>query len=581
MKQILLSLFIFSFSVCFAQNQTKTLTVKQYSTTDTMHNSIKDSVIIINNPNLYHPKKQKSNILNKVTGLFKTGPSKKELKNQNDYLKYIIDSLQNEIIELNTPIELIDTEEDNEINPGMLEEIDDFRADSLARMDTVFNPDSLLSLWYLQEEIDMTNPQLALNDTIELTSNIPDSVYLEKLKKMNSFISIPYNKIIRNHIIYYTEKLSKNNVENLLGLAQYYMPIFDEIFSDYDMPVELKAMAVIESALRSKAVSRARAKGMWQFMYSTGKRYNLLINSYVDERYDPIKSAHAAAKYLQDSYQIFGDWSLAIASYNCGAGNVNKAIRRSGKKDFWGIYWYLPRETRGYVPSFIAALYLMNYYQDYGFVPTDMKMPVHTDTLQVNKMLHFKQIEHFTGISENELKNLNPQYLHNIIPGTEKTYTLRLPYNYTMNFVNNEKDIYNWEKDKYFNPTVLKQIKQTGSSQGTRIVHRVRRGETLSGLASKYHVRISDIKHWNRIGKYLRQGQRLILYPHSHYQASSSSSKTYTSKGYIWYTVKRGDTVSGIATKFRGATINSIFKLNHLNKHSKIYPGKRLKIKKK
>ena len=351
------------------------------------------------------------------------------------------------------------------------------------------------------------------------------------------------------------------------------------------MPLELTAMAVIESALNTKAVSRARAKGMWQFMYSTAKRYGLTINSYVDERFDPIASAHAAARYLRDSYLIFGDWSLAIASYNCGAGNVNKAIRRSGgSKDFWEIYPYLPRETRGYVPSFFAALYAMKYYKEHNLTPEFIPMPPHTDTIKVNKMLHFEQIAHYTGASIEELRTHNPQYLHDIIPGTEKEYILQLPYQYTGAFIDHEKEIYAYKDSVYFSPAAMKQIQQ--SAEPSKITHRVKRGETLSHIALRYGVTVKNIQRWNGIGTRIREGQRLAIYTNgsgpSAKSSSSSSGKVSTSvsNGYVMYTVRSGDNLWNIAKKFSGVSVSDIQRLNGLSKNSKIYPGKKLKIKK-
>ena len=203
--------------------------------------------------------------------------------------------------------------------------------------------DSLLNIWYLQQKVSETWDGEYDMDTVKFASNVPDSVYIERIKAMNSFIDLPYNNIVRNYIVLYSEKMNER-MGQVLGLCSYYMPIIEEIFDKHDIPLELKAMAVIESAMNPSAVSRAGAKGMWQFMYSTAKIYGLDINSFVDERLDPVESAHAAAEYMKDAYNIFGDWNLAIASYNCGAGNVNRAIRRSGgKRAFWDIYPYLPR----------------------------------------------------------------------------------------------------------------------------------------------------------------------------------------------------------------------------------------------
>ena len=443
--------------------------------------------------------------------------------------------------------------------------------------------DSLLSLWYQQRDLNLMEVEPSDIDTIEMVSDIPDSIYISRLQKLNPYISVPYNRIIRNHIVYYTQKMPEK-MERILGLATYYIPIFEEIFDQYDMPLELTAMAVIESALNPKAVSRARAKGMWQFMYSTAKRYGLTINSYVDERFDPIASAHAAARYLRDSYLIFGDWTLAIASYNCGAGNVNKAIRRSGgSKDFWEIYPYLPRETRGYVPSFFAALYAMRYYKEHNLTPEHIPMPPHTDTIKVNKMLHFEQIAHYTGASIEELRTHNPQYLHDIIPGTEKEYILQLPYQFTGAFIDHEDEIYAYNDSVYFSPAALKKIQQ--SAEPSKIIHRVKRGETLSHIALRYGVSVKNIQRWNGIGTRIREGQRLAIYTKGNGPATSSSSSsgkvnTSVSNGYVMYTVRSGDNLWNIAKKFSGVSVNDLQRLNGLSKNSKIYPGKKLKIKK-
>ena len=493
----------------------------------------------------------------------------------NEALMMELDSLYRKYADLEVYEELAEADS---INMGAMD-MDGIESIS----DTSFiSRDSLLSLWYQQRNLNLMEIEPSDIDTIEMVSDIPDSVYISRLQKLNPYISVPYNRIIRNHIVYYTQKMPEK-MERILGLATYYIPIFEEIFDQYDMPLELTAMAVIESALNTKAVSRARAKGMWQFMYSTAKRYGLTINSYVDERFDPIASAHAAARYLRDSYLIFGDWSLAIASYNCGAGNVNKAIRRSGgSKDFWEIYPYLPRETRGYVPSFFAALYAMKYYKEHNLTPEFIPMPPHTDTIKVNKMLHFEQIAHFTGASIEELRTHNPQYLHDIIPGTEKEYILQLPYQYTGAFIDHEKEIYAYKDSVYFSPAAMKQIQQ--SAEPSKITHRVKRGETLSHIALRYGVTVKNIQRWNGIGTRIREGQRLAIYTNGSGPSAKSSSggkvSTSVSNGYVMYTVRSGDNLWNIAKKFSGVSVSDIQRLNGLSKNSKIYPGKKLKIKK-
>ena len=310
------------------------------------------------------------------TGIFKrtrNTKTKAALVKENRELSMLVDSLTAEIGKYRTEIREKDslTAEILEI----YEENEDKNVLGLSPEEyTPEVTDSLLNLWYLHKKMSTEDfvPEYDM-DTVRFESNVPDSVYIQRLKAMNSFIDLPYNSIVRNYIILYSEKMS-GSMPELLGLCSYYMPIFEEIFNEHDMPEELKALAVIESALNPTAVSRAGAKGMWQFMYSTAKLYGLTIDSFVDERFDPVKSAHAVAAYLEDAYNIFGDWNLAIASYNCGAGNVNKAIRRSGgRRAFWDIYPYLPRETSGYVPAFVGALYTMTYYKEHGIVPETIR----------------------------------------------------------------------------------------------------------------------------------------------------------------------------------------------------------------
>ncbi len=464
--------------------------------------------------------------------------------------------------------------------------------------------DSLVDIWYLHQSISEDGEAEYPMDSVHFTSNVPDSVYVNRLKAMNSFITLPYNDIVRNYIILYSEKMP-SKIGKIIGLCRYYMPMFDEIFNEYDLPEELKAMAVIESALNPLATSRAGAKGMWQFMYRTAKLYGLYIDSFVDERMDPEASARAAAQYLKDSYEMFGNWSLAIASYNCGAGNVNKAIRRAGgKTGFWDIYPYLPRETRGYVPAFVGALYTMHYYKEHGIVPEATGIAPAVDTFRINKMLHFKQVNELVGVPVEDLRNLNPQYCHDIVPGNEREFILKIPHSYVNGFISVEDSLYSYKADEFFNPVNLKKIKDGGD--GERIVYKVRSGDALSKIASRYHVTVTQIKRWNNLSSNnIRIGQNLVIYrggvapasagsSSSTSASSSSSSSSTTSSGssasassssasssgdYTVYTVKDGDSLYTIAKKYPGVSAQNIMDYNHISS-SKIRPGMKLKIPK-
>lgn len=506
-----------------------------------------------------------------------------KIKEENKRLRQELDSLKMELERYKADLQYSDS-----IANEMIELYGDNEGQSAIGIGpedyTAEVSDSLLNIWYAHrmasedgiEEFDM--------DSIRFQSNVPDEVYIERLKKMNSFISLPYNEIVKNYIILYSEKMP-TKMSHMLGLCQYYMPIFEKTFNKYDLPEELKAMAVIESAMNPLAVSRAGAKGMWQFMYSTAKMYGLHIDSFVDERLDPVKSAEAAAQYLQDSYEIFGDWNLAIASYNCGAGNVNKAIRRSGgKRAFWDIWPYLPRETRGYVPAFVGALYAMTYHKEHGIKPEAVEMPVHVDTFRINKQLHLKQVAELTGAPLEELKNLNPQYRHEIIPGNSREYILRLPYTYTNAFIEYEDSVYTHKYDEFFNPTTIKKIQDGGD--GERIVYRVKSGDNLGRIASRHRCSVAQIKRWNGLkSNNIRVGQRLVIYKGGGPSSSSSSASTSSSSAASGsqspaptgtYTVKSGDTLSGIATR-HGVTVAQLKQWNNLTSNN-IKIGQKLKL---
>lgn len=380
------------------------------------------------------------------------------------------------------------------------------------------NLDSMLNLWYVQEAIDSAAVEEPMDlDSADIVAELPDSVYIRRLSQLNSLISLPFNRIVRNYINVYTQK-KREQVSVMLGLTEYYFSIFDEVLDRYQLPMELRILPIIESALNPRAVSRVGATGLWQFMYSTGRRYNLQVDSYVDQRRDPIASTEAAARYLRDLYGIYHDWTLVIAAYNCGPGNVNKAIRRSGgKRGYWDIYYHLPRETRGYVPAFIAANYVMNYAQEHNIYAQSLPLPRTTDTVVVHGRLHLKQVSHSLGVPMQQLRDLNPQYKHDLLP-SRKMNILRLPLEHIGEFIDKEGAIRAYKDSIYLNP---KQIREPVHYAGDyyvpegakRIRYKVCPGDVLGVIAENFHVRVSDIRRWNHIrGSRIRAGQTLYIY---------------------------------------------------------------------
>ncbi len=521
--------------------------------------------------------------------------SRKRLQQENRQLQSQVDSLRKELAKARRESaekdsianEMIGIYEENRFRTAAGLNPEDYNQDVT---------DSLLNIWYLHRQTRNNGEGDYDMDSIRFTSNVPDNVLKERLAKMNSFITLPYNENVRNYMILYSEKMP-TKMSQILGLCQYYMPIFEETFSKYNLPEELKYMAIIESALNPVAVSRAGAKGMWQFMYRTAISYGLEINSFVDERLDPFKSADAAARYLIDSYNIFGDWNLAISSYNCGAGNINKAIRRNGgSRDFWSVYNYLPKETRGYVPAFVGAMYAIRYSKEYGLNPAPIQMPAQLDTFEIRKNLHFKQISELVGISVDELRNLNPQYINDIIPGDSKTYVLRIPYNYTNDFIANEDSLYTYKAAEYLNPqTLASTAKTTSSSSGSGpIIYKVKKGDSLGKIAARYKVTVSQLKNWNHLrSSTISIGQKIRVYKggapvSSASKATSDAAKAASSVArtssndsmdYTVYTVKAGDTLSGIAKAYPGMTAEKIMKFNGIG--SNIKPGMKIRIPKR
>lgn len=362
-------------------------------------------------------------------------------------------------------------------------------------------------------------------------------VYIDRLKRLPNIMEMPYNEIVQKFIDRYTGRL-RRSVSYMLGASNFYMPIFEDALMAYDVPLELKYLPVIESALNPKATSRVGAAGLWQFMPSTGKQYGLEINSLVDERRDPVKSSYAAARFLRDLYKIYGDWSLVIAAYNCGPENVRKAIQRSnGKADYWSIYPYLPRETKGYVPAFIAANYVMTYYCDHNICPMRTTLPAKTDTVTVTRDVHLKQIADVCGVSLDELRALNPQYRRDIVNGNSKPSAIRLPISVVNSFISNEDSIYNYQADQLFTRRSLVEVDEsvqprssysrksysssssTGrSKKGKRNRKKstrsksvtIKNGDTLSEIAARHHTTVKKLRKLNGIsGSNIRAGKKI------------------------------------------------------------------------
>lgn len=352
----------------------------------------------------------------------------------------------------------------------------------------------------------------------EMPPPISDSICKLRLSKMPCIMEMPYNSTIRSFIDLYTIR-KRTQLEYMLGMSEYYFPLFEQVLGANNLPLELKYLSIIESALNTTIVSRMGAAGLWQLMIGTGRMYGLEINSLVDERLSPVKATKAAARFLKDLYSIYGDWNLVIASYNCGPGNVNKAIRRSGgKRDYWAIYPFLPRETRSYVPIFIAANYSMRYYAEHNMCPVQVNMPVITDTIMVHQRINLEQIAAVLNLPIEEIRLLNAQYRRDIIPGNIKPYTLTLPLNYANSFIDKYDEIVAYKADELVNNRrseieILQQspVSSPGGS-GRVIYHKVKSGQTLGGVAEKYGISMAKLRKWNHIkGSTIQIGQRLKI----------------------------------------------------------------------
>lgn len=354
--------------------------------------------------------------------------------------------------------------------------------------------------------------------------NLPDinpvygkDEYVERLRSLPTEMEMVHNDAVQACIDRYTGRL-RRTVSLMLGATNFYMPIFEQALEAYGLPLELKYLPVIESALNPNAVSRVGATGLWQFMLATGKQYGLEVNTLYDERRDPLKASNAAAHYLSDLYKIFGDWNLVIAAYNCGPENINKAIHRAnGSKDYWEIYPYLPKETRGYVPAFIAANYVMNYYCEHNICPMTTELPAKTDTVMINRDVHFEQIAQVLNMPLSQIQELNPQYRKNIINGSTRPMDLRLPSSLVASFIDNEQAIYDYNAEEYIKKRAEVAVNETQaattsrSSTGAKTVT-VRKGDTLGSIAKRNRTTVAKIRQLNGLkNNNIRAGQKLRL----------------------------------------------------------------------
>lgn len=457
--------------------------------------------------------------------------------------------------------------------------------------------DDLRNKWYIEnidsvDYIDAATVQKIKHDRISFTGDI----IVQQMDSLNSAIQLTYNNIVRSYIDLYTLR-RREQVCSMMGLAEYYFPMFEEELDRQGLPLELKYLPVIESALNPIAFSRAGASGLWQFMYGTGKQYKLNIDSYIDERRDPKKSTVAAVTYLKDLYNIYGDWMLVIAAYNCGPGNVNKAIRRSGGvKNYWDVYFHLPKETRGYVPTFIAAMYVFNYSEDYNLYPLKSDFPPLCDTVMIRKKLHFEQIAQVVNMPLEQIIELNPQYKNNIIPATAyNPLAIKMPYNYASEFVEKHDSVLAYNRLKYFDnkdrivdPRARYQdFVQTSPNVPKKVYYTVKRGDVLGSIANKYKVRVSDLKYWNKIKKNtVRRGQKLVVYLPSkgnneaiaEVSVKSESSSKASKSNYTYHKVKRGENLWTIARKYPGVSNKDIILWNNITNAKVVKAGTRLKI---
>ena len=424
--------------------------------------------------------------------------------------------------------------------------------------------DSLINEWmakkYLYPDTTCANPDYNPTFTTE--------EYQERLRRLPVVMEMPYNSVVQKFIDQYSGRL-RRTVSYALGAGNFYIPIFEEALDYYGLPLELKHLPVIESALEPKAKSPAGAVGLWQFMLATGKRYDLKVNSLIDERQDPYKSSWAAARYLRDLYKIYRDWNLVIAAYNCGPTNVNKAIHRvNGVRDYWAIYPYLPSETRGYVPAFIAANYIMNYYCEHNICPMKTKLPITTDTVTIMRDLHMQQVAELCNIDVEAIQALNPQYRTQLIPGSSGPMTLRLPTETLNTFIDLKDSVYNYRVDELLTRRSCVEVDDRLDNRSVASKRRAARQQSASESSSS--SRSSASKSSSRKSSRSSSSK-------SSSRSSRSSRKSKKVKSSASATVRKGDTLIEIAHR-NGTTVEKLKKKNKI-KGNMIKPGQKLKVK--
>ncbi len=485
--------------------------------------------------------------------------------------------------------------------------------DTAVEHQTLSNLDSLMNLWYVRQTVSDTVSSQNLNHYVD----VPDSVIIRRLHYINTLIPLTYNKRVRWWIHFY---LRQNKIiPAFLGLSKVYFPIFEQILDKYNLPLELEYLPIIESAFNVRARSRAGAVGLWQIMYFTGKLYGLEINSLVDQRMDPYAATDAAARILRDLYKKYGDWYLALAAYNAGPRSVNKAIVRSGgKTDFWKIYPYLPRETRQYIPGFIAIIYVMHYAKEHNYYPLPIHFDlVNTDTVMVRDTLHLKQVSEVLHIPLDQLRDLNPEYKWDIIPGQIKPYPLRLPADKVLDFIRLQDSIYHYKDSVFFRSNIVVSPSYYTARWGyyypcraprrgrVKLYYTVKPGDTYGYIADWFDVTIRDLKCWNhRYSNRLRAGERIVVYvpryKYSYYKrinylTFAQKQKIYGSPdpvsapqkpkdpNYVYYQIKPGESLYTISKKFPGISVEDLMRINHFTwyqvRHLK--PGQWIKIRKR